>query len=252
MIKTKKVGISMPVANEAATIREFLNGLLAELAKLDYTFTVYVIMDSFSRDQTFDLVKEMAEKDQRITLLFYGESTGVVSCYLKGFKLALEDDCDFIVEMDSGGSHPPEKIREILSSLDNEGYDAVFMSRFIQGGGIRNFPLYRRFISRGGTILANWWLGTRYHDSTSGFEAFRQPVLKSLNLDSFISVGGIYQTEMKYYCHCLGIRIRELPFVYLGNTTGFKAKWVWISLKTLFLMKFNRKNVLRQLVSTEY
>jgi len=240
----------MPVANEEATIRRFLNDLLEELSRLDYPFTVYAIMDSFSKDKTFDIVKEVAEKDPRITLLFYGESTGVVSCYLKGFKLALEDDCDFIIEMDSGGSHPPEKIREIMYYLDNEGYDAVLMSRFIEGGGISNFPLYRRIISRGGTILANWWLGTSYHDATSGFEAFREHVLKSLNLDSFISVGGIFQTEMKYYCHCLGIRMREVPFVYLGSTTGFKAKWIWISLKTLFLMKFNRKNVLHQLRST--
>jgi dolichol-phosphate mannosyltransferase len=243
----KKVGISMPVANEGATIQGFLYDLLEELSKLDYAFTVYLIIDSFSRDNTLDLVKEISEKDRRINQFFYAESTGVVSCYLKGFKLALQDGCDFIIEMDSGGSHPPERIREILYSLDHEGYDVIFMSRFIGNGGIRNFPLWRRIISRGGTILANWWLGTSYYDATSGFEAFRHHVLKSLNLDSFISAGGIYQTEMKYYCHCLGIGIKEMPFVYIGTTTSFKPKWIWISIKTLFRMKFNKKNVLHQL-----
>lgn len=240
----KKVGISMPVANEEATIRQFLDNLLLELSSLDFVFTVYIIMDSFSKDNTFKLVQELAQTDERIKLIFFQGSTGVVSCYLHGMKLALEEGCDYIIEMDSGGSHPPAKIKGILFSLDQEGYDVVFMSRFMEEGGIRNFPLYRRIISRGGTILANWWLGSRYKDATSGFEAFRKEVLQRLKLDSFISVGGIYQTEMKYYCYCLSVKIKELPFVYVGTTTAFKPKWIWISLKTLFWIKYNRKNVI--------
>lgn len=235
----------MPVANEEATIRQFLENLLQEISSLDFAFAVYIIMDSFSKDNTFNLVQELARTDGRIQLVFYRESTGVVSCYLHGMKLALEAGCDYIIEMDSGGSHPPAKIKNILSSLDREGYDVVFMSRFMEEGGIRNFPLYRRIISRGGTILANLWLGSRYKDATSGFEALRKEVLQRLKLDSFISVGGIYQTEMKYYCHCLRVKIKELPFVYVGTTTAFKPKWIWISLKTLFRMKYNQKRVIK-------
>jgi dolichol-phosphate mannosyltransferase len=110
---------------------------------------------------------------------------------------------------------------------------------------MRNFPLYRRVVSQGGTILANWWLGTNYSDATSGMQAFRRKVLASMDLNGFISLGGIYQTEMKYYCHEGRLKIKELPFVYVGTTTAFKMKWLWIALKVLFRMKDNKDRVLK-------
>jgi dolichol-phosphate mannosyltransferase len=241
----QKVGIAMPVANEESTIKAFLDDLLQELSQLKYSFYVYVVMDNFSKDRTFDIVREIANKDSRVKLIYYGESTGVVSCYLEGFRAGLSDKCDFIIEMDSGGSHPPSKIGEILNNLDHQGYDVVFMSRFMQGAGIENFPFYRRVVSKGGTLLANLWLNTIYSDATSGYEAFRREVLDSMDLNAFISTGGIYQTEMKYYCHVGKFKIKELPFVYVGTTTAFKAKWIWIALETLYRVKFNAKNIFR-------
>jgi glycosyltransferase involved in cell wall biosynthesis len=238
----KKVGISMPVANEETTIRPFLEDLIRDISPIGYSFTVYIIMDNFSRDNTLNIVKEISEKDPRIRLVFFKHSTGVVSCYLKGFKCALEDGCDYIIEMDSGGSHPPSKIKDILHALDRESYDVAFMSRFMKEAGIENFPLYRRLVSKGGTVLANLWLGMHYSDATSGFEAFRAEVLKSFDLDAFISTGGIYQTEMKYYCS--GFRHKEIPFVYMASTTAFKPKWIWTALKTLFRLRQNKKRVM--------
>ena len=243
----KKVGISMPVANEEATIVGFLEELTEKLSQLPYSCTIYVVMDNFSKDATISIVNNFAEKNGQVRLLFYGESTGAVSCYLEGFKAALADGCDYIIEMDSGGSHPPAKIKEILQGLYQEGFDVVFMSRFLKGGGIRNFPLYRRIVSQGGTILANLWLGTNYSDATSGMQAFRRNVLESMNLNAFISIGGIYQTEMKFYCHKGGFKIKELPFVYVGTTTAFKMKWIWIALKVLFRIKYNKDQVLKSL-----
>ncbi len=239
----KKVGMSIPVANEEATIAEFLNSVLNEITNLPYSFTVYLVMDSFSRDNTLNIVKNMEEKDSRIKLIYYQESTGVVSCYLKGFECALQDGCDYIIEMDSGGSHPPEKIKDIVNALDVENYDAVFMSRFMKGGKMENLPFYRTIISRGGTILANFWLGTKYWDATSGFEAFKAEVLHSLDFTAFLSLGGIYQTEMKYYLS--NFKYKEIPFIYKGSTTAFKLKWIWIALKTLFKIKRNKNKALK-------
>jgi len=145
--------------------------------------------------------------------------------------------------MDSGGSHPPSKIKEIVYALDKENYDVVFMSRFMKGSGIGNFPWYRIMVSKGGTILAKAWLGINLTDGTSGFEAFRAEVLKSFNLDAFISRGGIYQTEMKYYCS--GYKIKEIPFNYVGSTSAFKFKWLLIALRTLLRIKRNKENVVR-------
>ena len=240
----KKVGISMPVANEAETIAGFLTGLLAEISGLGYDFRVYVIMDGFSRDHTFAIVQELAAEDPRLEPVFYAQSTGVASCYLHGFRLALAEGCDYLIEMDAGGSHPPAKIKEIVAALDQEGFEAVFMSRFLPGGGMRNLPAYRRLVSRGGTLLANLWLGMNLSDATSGFEGFTAAVLQGLRLDAFISSGGIYQTEIKYYCVSQGCKIKEIPFTYVGAKTTFKPKWLWIALKTLAGIKANRSRVL--------
>jgi dolichol-phosphate mannosyltransferase len=136
----QKVGISMPVANEEATIVGFLEELTEELSQLPYSFTTYVVMDNFSKDATMSLVNQFAEKNGQVRLVFFGESTGAVSCYLKGFEVALADGCDYLIEMDSGGSHPPAKIREIMQAIDQEGFDVVFMSRFLKGGGYEKFP----------------------------------------------------------------------------------------------------------------
>ncbi len=236
----KRIGISMPVANEAETIAGFLAGLLQEITGLDYDFRVYVIMDNFSRDNTFAIVQSLAAKEARLKPAFYQQSSGVASCYLYGLQLGLAEGCDYLIEMDSGGSHPPAKIREIVAALDQEGFDVVFMSRFLPGGGLRNFPAYRRLVSRGGTLLANLWLGMHLSDATSGFEGFSAGVLKRLRLDAFISYGGIYQTEMKYYCLSLGCKIKEIPFTYVGDKTSFKPKWLWIALRTLGRIKANR------------
>ena len=241
----KKAGISIPVANEEKTIKTFLTDLLQETSplKTNYSFSIYIIMDIFSKDKTFSIVKEMSEKDASLKPVFYEESTGVVSCYLKGFKSALEDGCDYIIEMDSGGSHPPSKIKDIVFTLNNENYDVVFMSRFAEGGDMKNLPFYRKFISKGGTLLANLWLGTDYSDATSGFQAFKAHVLKSFDLDNFISKGGIYQTEMKYYCS--NFKVKEIPFVYVGSSTAFKFKWILTALKTLIKIKSNKKNIFK-------
>ena|SRR5271157_278213 len=236
----------MPVANEEKTIKIFLNDVLQEISGLqEYLFNIYIVMDTFSKDNTHNIVKTMSEQEPRIKLIFFEESTGVVSCYLKGFKCAIFDNCDYIIEMDSGGSHPPSKLKEILYALDKEKYDVVFMSRFMKGAGIENFPLYRRLVSKGGTALANLWLAMHYSDATSGFEAFTAEVLRKFNLDGFISKGGIYQTEMKYYCHLCNCKTKEIAFVYVGTTTAFKLKWVMTALKTLYRLRFNARNVMK-------
>jgi hypothetical protein len=145
--------------------------------------------------------------------------------------------------MDSGGSHPPEKIKEIMYALDEEGYEFVSMSRFMKGGGMQNMPFYRRVVSQGGTLLANLWLGTHFSDGTGAFHGYRAHVLRALDFDAFLSVGGIYSTEMKYYVS--DFKTKELPFIYVGSTSDFKAKWVWIALKVLYKMKWNKSRALR-------
>lgn len=232
----KKTIIVMPVANESETMGEVLDKVLA----LPYdNLSIYPVVDDYSKDNTADIIRSY-EHTGRVKCIYFKESTGVISCYLEGFKRALADGAERVIEMDGGGSHKPEEIGQFIDKLD-EGYDCVWGSRFVTGGGIANQPLYRRFLSSGGTYLANFVLGTRLKDMTSGFEAFQAHVLNNLDLDAFLSTGHMYQTEMRYYCRDLNTI--EVPIHYTGSTSSLKMKSVTEALRILFQLKDNEKRV---------
>ena len=227
----------MPVANEEET----MEAVLTEIMELPYdNLYVYPVIDSYSKDRTEEIIRQMSEKYDRIKLIFHKESRGVITCYLYGFKQALADGAERIIEMDGGGSHKPSEIPQFIEKLD-EGYDCVFGSRFMEGGGISNQPLYRRFLSSGGTILANLVLGTKLKDMTSGFEGFQRKVLEDMNLDAILSRGHMYQTEMRFYCR--NLNTIEVPITYVGSKSSIKLKSVTEALRLLFELKKNEPNV---------
>ncbi len=228
----KKTIIVMPVANEEATMRQLLEEILA----LPYdNLYIYPVMDSYTRDRTGEIIDAVAgESGGRVKKIFYKESKGVISCYLEGFRQALLDGAEQILEMDGGGSHQPCEIPQFLEKLE-EGYDCVWGSRFMPGGDISNQPLYRRVLSGGGTLLANVVLGTRLKDMTSGFEGFQRKVLEQMDLHAFLSTGHMYQTEMRYYCR--NLKTVEVPIHYVGSQSGLKFKSVTEALRILFQLK---------------
>ena len=233
----KKTVIVMPVANEEKSIKEVIEKILA----LPYdNLHIYPVMDAYSKDRTQRIIEEMSLNETRIRLIFYKESKGVVTCYLYGFKMALKDGAERIIEMDGGGSHLPEEIPQFIEKLD-KGYDCVWGSRFVEGGEIRNHPLYRRILSSGGTVLANVVLGTRLKDMTSGFEAFQKEILQRMNLDAFLSKGHMYQTEMRFYCR--NLNTIEVPIHYTAGKSSLKFKSVVEALRILFLLKDNESKV---------
>ena len=123
----KKTIIVMPVANEETT----MEGVLKQIMELPYdNLYVYPVIDSFSKDRTEEIIRQMEKKYDRIKLIFHKESRGVITCYLYGFKMALQDGAEQIIEMDGGGSHLPKEIPQFIEKLD-EGYDCVWGSRFI-------------------------------------------------------------------------------------------------------------------------
>ena len=234
----KKTIIVMPVANEEGT----MEAVLEEIMQLPYdNLYVYPVIDSYSKDHTEDIIKKMEQKYNRIKLIFHKESKGVITCYLYGFKMALQDGAERIIEMDGGGSHLPKEIPQFIEKLD-EGYDCVWGSRFIDGGDITNHPLYRRILSSGGTVLSNLVLGTKLKDMTSGFEAFQRSILEKMDLDAFLSRGHMYQTEMRYYCR--NKKTVEVPITYVGSQSSIKMKSVTEALRLLFQLKKNEKNVM--------
>lgn len=229
----RKTIIVMPVANEESTMGQILD----EILELPYdNLYIYPVVDSYSKDRTEEIIREKEEISDRVKCIFYQESTGVISCYLEGFRQALADGAERILEMDGGGSHLPAEIPQFLEKME-EGYDCVWGSRFMEGGSMKEQPLYRRILSQGGTYLSNFVLGTRLKDMTSGFEGFQREVLESMNLDSFLSTGHMYQTEMRYYCR--NLKTIEVPIHYVGTASSLKGSSVTEALKLLFQLKRN-------------
>ena len=235
-----KIIITMPVANEEATMANILDRILS--LPFENLF-VYPIIDCYSSDSTESILDEYEVKtDHRVHKVFYDESTGVASCYMKGYQEALKDNADYVIEMDAGGSHAPEAIPKFIEMLDH-GYECVWGSRFIDGGADENMPLYRRLLSRGGTFLSNLVLRTQLRDMTSGFEAFQADILRQFDFSKFLSKGHMFQTEMRFYCrHFKGI---EIPIHYVGGDSSLKAKTGTRALGILFKLKANESNVRR-------
>lgn len=232
----KKTIIVMPVANEEDTMKQVIEEILA--LPYDNLF-LYPVIDNYSKDRTEEIIRSF-EHMGRVKCIFYKESKGVISCYLEGFRRALKDGAEQIIEMDGGGSHSPSEIPQFIDALE-KGYECVWGSRFVEGGDISNHPLYRRLLSSGGTILSNLVLGTKLKDMTSGFEAFTKDVLLGLKLNKFLSTGHMYQTEMRFYCR--DKKSIEVPIHYVGGSSSLKFKYVKESLEILFKLKKYESNV---------
>lgn len=234
----KKTIIVMPVANEEKTMQEVIDKIMA----LPYDeLYLYPVIDSYSKDRTEEIIRNAEETyNGRVKCIFHEGSTGLISCYLYGFTRALEDNAEFVIEMDGGGSHDPAELPQFIDNLE-KGYDCVWGSRFVKGGSISNHPLYRRMLSSGGTFLSNLILHTRLIDMTSGYEAFNADVLKQMDLGKFLSTGHMYQTEMRFYCK--DFNTIEVPITYIGGDSSLKPKAVVEAIKLLFKLKKNRKNV---------
>lgn len=234
----KKTIIIMPVANEEDTMQKVIDDIMA----LPYdNLYLYTIIDDYSQDNTENIIRNaQILYSGRVKCIYFKESKGVASCYLYGYRMAIQDHAEFIIEMDGGGSHDAKYIPQFIECLE-QGYKCVWGSRFMGGGQLKDMPLYRRLLSKSGTILANIVLRTGLHDMTSGYEAFSVDVLDKMNFNAFLSRGHMFQTEMKYYCRKYSYQ--EIPFVYIGGDSTLKIKTVVSALEILFQLKKNEEKI---------
>ena len=188
--------VVVPLANEELEIPAFAGALAAVMDALAGG-TVYLVVDRVSRDRTLDCCRELEQRDGRFVTKWLPENRCVVDAYVNGFREALKDGHEIVIEMDGGLSHDPRAIPAFLRAL-NEGNDCAFGSRYINGGSMVDSPWRRRFLSKGGTLLARWLLGARLADMTSGFQGFRRDVLGRLVRHPLKSRAHFYQTEVRH------------------------------------------------------
>jgi dolichol-phosphate mannosyltransferase len=188
--------VVIPLANEEKELPEFAAALQAVMDAAQGG-TIYFIVDNVSKDRTLECCRELESHDARFITRWIPENRNVVDAYINGFREALKDGHEIIIEMDGGLSHDPRAIPAFLRAL-NEGNDCAFGSRYINGGSMVDSPFRRRLLSKGGTVLAQYLLGARMADMTSGYQGFRRSVLLKVVDYPLLSRAHFYQTELRH------------------------------------------------------
>lgn len=207
----------IPTYNEA----ENLPVLAAELLSLGLPGLVILIVDDNSPDGTGRVADDLAGRyPGRIQVLHRSGKLGLGTAYIAGFKHALEQGADFVIQMDADFSHSPRYIPQFLAAID--GYDVVIGSRYVSGGTLdERWGWWRNFLSWwANSIYTRLILGLRAHDVTAGFKCWCRATLEGIGLDRVRSNGYVFQVEMAYLTEKLGYRFLELPIHFEDRHIG--------------------------------
>ncbi|MGZ4199066.1 MAG: polyprenol monophosphomannose synthase [Thermoleophilia bacterium] len=178
-----------------------------------------LIVDDNSPDGTGELADRLAGEYPDVEVLHRSGKEGLGKAYLAGFRHALAGGADLLFEMDADLSHDASYLPHFVRLIE-QGADLVIGSRYVRGGGVENWTLSRKAISRGGCLYAQTVLGLPYHDLTGGFKCFRRRVLEAIDLDAIDTKGYGFQIEMTYRAHRLGFHIVELPIIFVDRKVG--------------------------------
>jgi dolichol-phosphate mannosyltransferase len=206
-----KATVCLPTYNE----RENLERVVRRLG--EHGVSVLVIDDN-SPDGTGEIADRLAAELEYVSVLHRERKEGLGPAYLAGFRRALADGADVILEMDCDFSHKPDDVPRLIEATGEA--DFVLGSRYVPGGGTENWGLVRRFISRAGSAYAQVLLGLRVRDLTGGFKAYRRAVLEALPLDEIDSKGYAFQIETTYRAVRKGFTVREVPIVFVDRVEG--------------------------------
>lgn len=209
-----KALVIVPTYNERATILEVARRLFDAAGDT----VELMVVDDNSPDGTREVVRKLAEGPHPIHMIERSGKQGLGSAYITAFKWALDRDYRAVVEMDADLSHDPGDVPRLLDAIDEA--ELVIGSRYVPGGGTRNWSRAREALSRGGNLYARMWLGFDIADSTAGFRAYRTDFLRTQDLDSVNSEGYAFQVEMTRRVHRAGGRIVEVPIVFTERTLG--------------------------------
>ncbi len=209
----EKIIIIIPTYNEIENIEVLLGVLRNKYPNYDV-----LIVDDNSPDGTWEYVQKKSETDSKIHLIKRAGKLGLGTAYVEGFKYAIENGFDAVVQMDADFSHDPEKIEVLVKELDN--YDLVIGSRYIQGVNVVNWPMSRLLLSYFANIYTKIITGLPINDATGGFKAIRIEVLKAINLDSIRSNGYAFQIEINFKAWKKGFKLKEVPIVFVDRVEG--------------------------------
>lgn len=216
----------VPTYNEAANIERVVGLARTTLAAACPDGFRILVVDDASPDGTGRIADRLAaEHPGEVRVLHRDAPTGLGPAYLAGFAVALDGGASHVMEMDADLSHDPRDLARLLAAVA-AGADVALGSRYVPGGGVSDWSLLRRFVSRGGSWYARRALGLRVRDLTGGFKCFRAEVLRAIDLESVRSVGYAFQVELTWRSIRTGHTVVEVPIVFKDREAGdSKMNW---------------------------
>jgi dolichol-phosphate mannosyltransferase len=228
MADNKKL-IIVATYNERGNIEKLVNEIFSFVPDVNI-----LIIDDNSPDKTYELVEELQQTKylNKLFLLKRAGKLGLGTAYVAGFHWAIDNNYDVVLHMDADFSHNPKYLPDFFNLIKTN--DVVVGSRYIAGGGVRNWNLIRRLISRGGSIYSRIILGLPFKDITSGFKCFRCEVLHSIEIDKLISTGFCFQVETLYKSYLKGYKIQETPIIFEDRVVGTSKMSSGVFIEALF------------------
>jgi len=223
--------VVVPTYNERENIADLIYALQGLTEQVDI-----LIVDDNSPDGTAESVQQLMDSHGGIYLMRRPEKKGIGSAYREAFNFALQKSWRYICQIDADFSHNPEDVLRLLKSCRN-GAGLTIGSRYILGGKIIGWSLWRRFVSRTANLLSQLLLKSQINDLTSGFKCFTREALELINLDCITSDDYIFQVEMNHRARLKGLRIEQLPICFTERRRGkskLGIKEAWIGLWRLF------------------
>ena len=209
-----RVLIVVPTYNERDNVDEVVRQFLQPIAGVELLF-----VDDNSPDGTGARLDELAAAEPRVHVLHRPGKLGLGTAYLDGFAWGLARAYDYLFEMDADFSHDPKYLAPMLARAQ-AGADVVVGSRYVAGGGTKNWGVGRKLLSRGGSLYARTVLGVKLRDVTAGFICYRRSALQALDLAAIASNGYSFQIEMKYRALAAGLKVAEVPIVFVDRRVG--------------------------------
>jgi dolichol-phosphate mannosyltransferase len=215
----------LPTYNEAENIEAIVAAAGEALAGAPCAEHRVLVVDDGSPDGTGEIADQLASEHAWVKALHRTTKEGIGPAYLAGFAYALEQGAAYVMEMDSDFSHDPADLRRLLGAIA-DGADLALGSRYVPGGGVRDWGLLRRAVSEGGSTYARVVLGLHVRDLTGGFKCFRREVLEAIHFDSVRSQGYAFQVELTYRAVRGGFHVVEVPIVFRDRQRG-TSKMSW-------------------------
>jgi dolichol-phosphate mannosyltransferase len=233
------IWLIIPTYNEVENLDRIVRAAAGELKACAPGSHRILIVDDNSPDGSGQIADQLAAELGPVEVLHRPAKAGLGQAYLAGFRRALAAGAELVIEMDADFSHDPRYLPALLEAARDA--DLVLGSRYVPGGGVRNWGLVRRLISRGGGLYARTILGVGIRDLTGGFKCIRREVLEAIQLESLRAEGYVFQIEVTYRALRAGFRVREIPIVFPDRTAGKSKMSTRIALEAMWLVPAIRR-----------